>query len=164
VSRPTSGSRVWKAAWTKSKSSWAGLTVVFWKCAIIKGRRPTLAAGSVVVDGNELVERVAGSLSAEELNQVLLTELVVRGRVANLPDRPEVWVAIEISAVIDGSDVERAVQRAGLLRRAGVPALPAVAGDEVTEHAESAARNQGVVMLEDGSASFWDEALAAWPV
>jgi hypothetical protein len=119
---------------------------------------------TVVVDGNEIVERVEGSLTTEELDQVLLTDLVVRGRAAHLPNRPEVWVAIEISAVIDGSDVQRAVQRAGLLRQAGVPALPAVAGDEATEHAESEAQNRGVVMLEDGSASFWDEALAAWPV
>jgi hypothetical protein len=119
---------------------------------------------TAVVDGNEIVERVEASLSEEELTQVLLADLVVRGRAAHRPERPEVWLAIEISATVDRDDVDRAVRRAGLLRRAGVPAVPAVAGDETTEDAETEAHNRGVVMLEDGSARFWDEAFAAWPV
>jgi hypothetical protein len=119
---------------------------------------------AAVVDGNEIVERVEAFLSDQELDQVLLADLVVRGRAAHRPDRPEVWLAIEISAVVDQDDVDRALRRAGLLRRAGVPALPALAGDEVTAEAKTEARNRGVVVLEDGSAQLWDEAFAAWPV
>lgn len=66
--------------------------------------------------------------------------------------------------MVDHADVVRAVRRAELLRRAGLPGLPVVAGEEATLGAESEARARSVVILQDGAAQFWDEALAAWPV
>lgn len=120
--------------------------------------------GTKVIGGNELVDRVESQLSPDEVNELLLTDLVVRGRVARLPERPEVWLAVEISVVVDHQNVARAVRRAELLRRAGLPALPVVVGAGATLGAESEAGARGVAMLRDGTGRFWNEAIAAWPV
>ena len=117
-----------------------------------------------IVDTNDLIERVEPHLDDSEIDDVMLTDLVLSGRASRLPNRPEVWLAVEISAVVDRQDVARAARRAGLLRRAGVPAVPVVAGESVTEGAEAEAEQRGVVMLQDGSPLFWDEAWSAWPV
>jgi hypothetical protein len=92
-----------------------------------------------------------------------LTDLVVRGRVAGLPGRPEAYVIVEISAVIDDHDVERAIVRAESFRRAGLPAIPAVVGRQATGDAKALAETRGVAMLEDGHELYWDQALAQWP-
>jgi len=117
-----------------------------------------------VVDGNELTDRTEGQLNGDELRELLSTDLVVRGRIAQSPTRPEVWLAVEISSVVDREDVVRAARRAELLRRAGLPALPVVAGENATIGAEAEARQRGAAILQDGTALLWDEALAAWPV
>jgi uncharacterized coiled-coil protein SlyX len=117
-----------------------------------------------VVDTNDLMDRLEAHLSPDELHEVLLTDIVLRGRGAHLPARPETWLAVEVSSVVDRHDVARAVRRAELLRRAGLPAVPVVAGENATEGAEEEARNRSVAMLQDGTVLLWDEALAAWPV
>lgn len=117
-----------------------------------------------VVGGNELVDRAEGQLTPDDLDELLLTDLVVRGRVARRPSRPEVWLAVEISAVVDREDVARAVRRAELLRLAGLPGVPVVAGEGATEGGWDDARACGVALLQDGTARFWDDALAAWVV
>jgi exonuclease VII small subunit len=116
------------------------------------------------VSGNDVLDQVEDRLSADECHEVLRTDLFVRGRIAQLPARPEVWLVVEISCVVDCHDVERAAVRAETLRRAGLPAMPVVAGEEVTADAAAEAHRRGVALLQDGSAQFWDEALAAWPV
>jgi hypothetical protein len=120
--------------------------------------------GIKVVDDNDLIDRVESHLSPDELHELLLTDLVVRGRVLKRPERPEIWLAVEISSVVDRADVVRAVRRAELLRRAGLPGLPVVAGEGTTAGAEAEARARGVALLQDGSAQLWDEAFAAWPI
>ncbi|MGC8779758.1 MAG: hypothetical protein ACP5UQ_02740, partial [Anaerolineae bacterium] len=77
-----------------------------------------------------------------------------------LPQEPEVWLAIEVSAVVDRNDVERARRRAVLLRKAGMAAIPVAAGEEITDGARQLARGENVVLLQDGQRLFWDEALA----
>jgi hypothetical protein len=117
-----------------------------------------------VVGSNEVWDLLEERLSPDELHEVLLTDLLVRGRATHRPDRPEVWLAVEISAVVDRDDIARAVRRAELLRRAGVAAVPVVAETSATEGAESEANSLGVAMLQDGSGRLWDQAFAAWPV
>jgi len=58
------------------------------------------------------------------------------------------------------SDVERAVARAGILRKIGLLALPVVAGREWAMEALEAARRHRVVMTTDGSvdAESWHSA------
>jgi uncharacterized coiled-coil protein SlyX len=117
-----------------------------------------------VVDPDELWDQLESHLDHEEIQTALLSDLVVRGRATRLADRPEVYLIVEISAVIDEHDVERAIRRAELFRRARFPAIPAVAGRGASGTAKALAAGRGVAMLRDGQESYWDEALTRWPI
>jgi len=105
-----------------------------------------------------LEEDVEPHLSASEYLDWLEADLVVRGRPTGCPEA-EVWLAVEVSAVVDQGDVQRAARRAGYLRRAGYPAVPAVAGERATEGAERLAEEDGVALFLDGRVAFWEPAL-----
>jgi hypothetical protein len=68
---------------------------------------------------------------------------------------------VEVSAVVDQEDVDRAVRRAEALRQAGLPVIPTVAGEDVTRGGQDAAQEDHVLLLQDGKAQFWEEALTA---
>jgi len=130
-------------------------------------RRATSYFGRVlrrvrVVEVPELLDTLEARLTPEEVDEVLNLDLLVVGR----PRRPgaerEVWLAVEISATVDTEDIERAVERATMLRKAGYAAIPTVAGREATSIAEEAAQGQGVLLIRDGRADFWDQALTQW--
>ena len=91
----------------------------------------------------------SGVLSGDDVDEVRLADIVVRGR------RPgtfeEIYVVVEVSAVIDAHDVARAARRAGLLARLR-PAVGVVAGDEIIPEAETIAKSAGVWQLLDGRA------------
>ena len=99
---------------------------------------------------NELLEDAVdrGVLSQGDLNDVNLADLILRGR--RLSDRLEVMVLVEISWVIDRSDVRRAADRATLLAKLGTPVMPVVAGASITEPAATMARNLDVRQLLNG--------------
>ncbi|MFN0096497.1 MAG: coiled-coil domain-containing protein [Dehalococcoidia bacterium] len=59
----------------------------------------------------------------------------------------EVLVALEVSKVIDESDVERAHRRAGIFVAAGVPSVPVVGGQTILDEAERLAGTLGVVTI-----------------
>jgi hypothetical protein len=109
-----------------------------------------------------LLEALRAKLSPEEFRDVLLLDLLVQGKLETWPGKPEIWLAIEVSAVVDERDVERARRRATLLRRAGYRAIPVAAGERATLGAEENARQQSVVMLQDGRVFLWEEALKTW--
>ncbi len=115
-----------------------------------------------VVDPNELWEKLENQLTVDELDDVLLVDLIVQGRPRQQTEAGEVWLAVEVSAVVDKEDVTRARRRAELLRQAGYRAVPVVAGERATLGAEDEARQQKVAVLQDGRSFLWDEALAAW--
>jgi len=100
-------------------------------------------------------------LSDDEMSDLYLLDVLVRGRLRHRPDTSQVWLAMEVSAVIDRNDVQRAQRRAALLRKAGYPAIPTVVGEQVTQGGEKAAREGHVFLLQDGRKRFWDEALSA---
>jgi hypothetical protein len=68
---------------------------------------------------------------------------------------------VEVSAVVDKEDVERADRRAALLRKAGLRAIPAVAGESMTQGATKLLQDLPVVMILDGRSEGWSQALAA---
>ena len=107
----------------------------------------------------ELEDDLEAHLSPEEFRDLLLLDLLVRGRPRYREEAPEVWLAVEISAVIDRHDVERALRRAGYLRQAGYRAIPTVTGERATEGADQEAEARRVLMLLDGRAISWEEAL-----
>ena len=115
-----------------------------------------------VVEVHTLEDQLEAALTAEEFHDVLLLDVLVRGRVRRVGEGPEVWLAVEVSAVVDQRDVERAVRRAGHLRKAGYRVVPVVAGEGVTQGGQEAAGVQRVALVQDGGVAFWPEALAGW--
>jgi archaellum component FlaC len=116
-----------------------------------------------VVALDSLEEKLEASLSDEEYRDVLFLDLVVKGKPRQRPDISEVFLAVEISAVIYPEDVERARRRASLLCRGDYLTIPMVAGKQITSQAEEVARLYKVAILQDGGkVSFWEEALQAW--
>ena len=104
-------------------------------------------------------------LQDAEVDDLLPLDVLLRGRIrerdAQSGARPEVWLAMEISAVVDKGDVERAMRRAALLRKAGLLAIPTVAGETATEGASLNAELHHVFLLQDGQRLHWHEALTA---
>ena len=116
-----------------------------------------------VVPINDLWDTLESRLPEEGFDDVLLLDLVVRGRPRACPDRVEdVYLAVEVSCVMDREDVERAERRAGWLRQAGYVAVPVVAGETATEKAKMDAPCAGVAMVRDGARLYWDKAIAKW--
>jgi hypothetical protein len=117
-------------------------------------RRPT------PVDLNDLRELLEPRLPAPAVDDVLLADLILRGRLAT-DGTEETYLLLEVSAIVDERDVDRAVRRASLLRRAGLPTLAIVAGEDATAGAREAVTEQRVALLLDGSTQNWEAALAA---
>jgi hypothetical protein len=99
-------------------------------------------------------------LTADEMDDALLLDAVISGRVVGRTDALQVVLALEVSSVIDRGDVERAVRRAALLRKAGMLAVPTVAGPKLTQGAADIAQSAGVLLVQDGQRAFWEEALS----
>ena len=108
----------------------------------------------------EIEDELETHLSPEEFRELLNIDLLVSGRPRYMAEAPQVWLAVEVSGVVDRHDVERARRRASLLRRAGLRAIPTVAGEDATVGAKEEAEAHKVLMLQDGRVFFWDEALA----
>ncbi len=92
---------------------------------------------------------MAGRLTPEEAAELEEADVLVRGR--SRATGGEVFLVVEVSATVDTDDVERAVERAEMLRRAepGVEVIPVVAGPAIHPRAAQAARDQGVWWLTD---------------
>ncbi len=109
----------------------------------------------------ELEDIFEERLDPEAYYDLLETDLVVRGRLRQGEPAPEVWLVMEISAVVDRHDVERAMRRAERLRQAGFPALAVVVGEDITLGARTLADEHHVVtLLDSGRISGWDEAVS----
>ena len=89
----------------------------------------------------------AGRLSPEEAVDVRRADLLAVGR----QEGAEVYLVAEVSWAIDQADVERARERAALLERAGIRALPVVAGQVIHPEVDEVARASGVWRVLDGS-------------
>ena len=115
-----------------------------------------------VVDFNDVIEEAEAHLNAEEMDDLLDIDVVLRGGPRETPEGEEIWLAVEVSSVVDREDVARAIRRADLLRRTGRRVLPVVAGHDATDGGNSQARLHHVVLLQDGKGLFWEEAIAKW--
>ena len=91
----------------------------------------------------------AGRLTPEEAAELEEADVLVRGR--SRATGGEVFLVVEVSATVDTDDVERAVERAEILRRAepGAEVIPVVAGPAIHPQAIQAARALGVWWLTD---------------
>lgn len=84
----------------------------------------------------------AGKLTEAEVQSLALADSLVRG--ADTETGDDTYVTVELSATIHVADVERAEQRARLLKRAGLRARPVVGGYRITPEGEESARLRGV--------------------
>ncbi|RMF28547.1 MAG: hypothetical protein D6759_15570, partial [Chloroflexi bacterium] len=107
---------------------------------------------------HEIEDEVEPHLTPEEFRELLQLDWVVRGRPRRMEKAPWVWLALEVSSMVDIHDVERAMERAALLRKAGLLAIPAVAGEQITKGGEAMAQEEGVVVVIDGWTRFWEKA------
>jgi len=113
----------------------------------------------------ELEDEMEARLAAWEFRDWLRLDLLIHGRPRHLEEAPEIWLAVEVSAVVDSHDVDRALQRADYMRRAGYLAIPTVAGERLTKGAEKAIEMHHVLAVTDGKIMRWEEALSealAW--
>lgn len=98
--------------------------------------------------GNELSEAVeraadAGVITDAEETRILATDLILRAR--RKRSQSPVWVAVEASHTIDGYDVDRAHESAGVLRRMfGEAPVAAVMGYAVRADDKRRAEELGV--------------------
>jgi hypothetical protein len=113
-----------------------------------------------VIPSEVLAESLEEILSLEEFQDALLIDLVVQGKPRTTGERAEIWLAIEVSAVIDRNDVIRSRRRADLIQRQGIPTVAVVAGEQLTEGGETQASRQNVAVIQNGSVKFWQEAIA----
>lgn len=113
-----------------------------------------------VISLQEIEDELSDRLSEQELSELIPLDLLIRGQPHEQPEGPEIWLAVEVSAVVDRHDVERAQRWATLLRKAGYRVIPTVAGEEVTTGGEDMARDYDILLIQNGRAQFWPEAMA----
>jgi len=115
-----------------------------------------------VINPNDIEDLLEARLPAEYLADILRLDLFVHGRLRRglmEGKEPEMWLAVEVSVVVDREDVERVARRASLMRQGELQVLPVAVGENVTEGARSMAKEQGVILMRDGSMAFVNEAL-----
>lgn len=102
-----------------------------------------------------------GHISEQEHVQVLASDLLWGGKLKKTKE--QVVLVIEVSWCAERTDVERAVNRAAILRRIGIHALPIVAGKIWAKHVPELALRQGVGMVTDFrlDKSSWQAGIAA---
>ena len=90
----------------------------------------------------------ADQLTTSDWTQVIALDVLASAIDFRDPEHPEVYVAIELSLVIDPSDVERARERADILARAlDLPVVACVDGEAILRDAEFRAAELNVVNL-----------------
>lgn len=112
-----------------------------WRAFSYFGR---LLSRAQVVELQEILPDIQSHLTDEEYDQLLSLDLLMRGqlrdRAALKAGREDLWLAVEVSGVVDRREVERAQRRAALLRKAGLRVIAVAAGRQVTRGAQALAR------------------------
>jgi phage-related minor tail protein len=99
-----------------------------------------------VLQPADLLDEVEASLESAEVDDFLRADVLAQGTVNGEPT----YVIGEVSYTADAGDVERAARRAGLLRKASLPAVGLVACEAVHPETVAYAREQGVRIWADG--------------
>lgn len=115
-----------------------------------------------VVDVSDLEDCLEPHLPPEKLEDILRLDLVLRGQLRPVFQKrvgEDVWLAVEVSVMIDRQDVERALRRADYIRESGLQVIPVVAGENITEGAEKLVEKEAVVLLTDGAVEHLEDAV-----
>jgi hypothetical protein len=108
-----------------------------------------------------LEKQLDDNLTPDEKDEVLRLDAILRGKAMLPAGLDEVYVALEVSVTVNQHDVERAYERAALLRRLGVRVIAVVAGEAIETDAEADAQASAVAILRNGKRQGWEQALAA---
>ncbi|GIV83437.1 MAG: hypothetical protein KatS3mg052_0444 [Candidatus Roseilinea sp.] len=115
-----------------------------------------------VVPITDIEDQLDAVLTDKEVNDLLALDLLVRGRPRLAePETEEVWLAVEVSSVVDANDVQRAARRAALLRRIGLRVVPVAAGARINPAAKTLAESYHVALMQDGADRGWEQAYRA---
>lgn len=94
----------------------------------------------------ELSDRLEPALDEESLEDLSRADAIATGLVAGR----ETFIIVEVSSKADVNDVRRAVRWAGLLQRAGLPTIPLVACDIISDPTLRFAEQHGVRIFKQG--------------
>ena len=100
-----------------------------------------------VVANDTLLDAIEPRVTAGEADDFLRADIVAKG----LVDGVETYVVVEVSSTGDTEDIVRAEKRAGVLRKAGLAAIPLVACDAMSPESLAFAHRSGVRVWRDGS-------------
>ncbi|HEY9702982.1 MAG TPA: hypothetical protein V6C58_11075 [Allocoleopsis sp.] len=112
-----------------------------------------------VISKQQLADLLEDILEPEQLKDALLIDLVIKGK-PRISEINEIWLAIEISTVIDRHDVLRSLRRSQLIQQTGNITIPVVAGEAITGGATIEAKNLKVVVVQPGEIDFWELAIS----
>lgn len=110
----------------------------------------------------EFEELLDNQLSDAEVDEILLLDVILRGNLKRPETRPEIYLAMEVSGTIEAYDIQRAQARSALLRKAGLSAIPVVAGERIDDEADDLARSKPIVVVQNGGSWGWDETVASY--
>jgi len=102
-----------------------------------KGRLVSLA---------EIADRLEASLDEASLDELSRADAIATGLVAGR----EAFIVAEVSSKADANDVRRAVRWARLLEKAGLPAIPLIACDIISDRILKLAGARGVRVFKQG--------------
>ncbi|HPP51036.1 MAG TPA: hypothetical protein PLO73_13785 [Spirochaetota bacterium] len=87
------------------------------------------------------------TITDDERDDALKVDVVVTGFLRHNKEK-KVFLAAEVSIVVDKTDVERAARRTKIIEKClGIPGIPVVIGDEYTDGAKKAAEELQVIMI-----------------
>ncbi|MCS6848057.1 MAG: hypothetical protein RMN52_10115 [Anaerolineae bacterium] len=118
-------------------------------------------ARTIRLDDIPEVERARedGRISDRDWRDLLALDVLIQGRIGAAERARDVYLALEASSIINRTDVDRAFERAEILRGLGLPVIPAVGGNEITPDAEALARQRGVAISTAGALTYWPDGL-----
>ena len=93
-----------------------------------------------LVRNDDLLGAIEPLVNAEEIDEVLRADAIATGVIDGVPGH----VVVEVSATCGADDVDRAERRAGILRKAGLMAVPLVACEVVSRELVAYARSRQV--------------------
>ncbi|NOX63456.1 MAG: hypothetical protein GXP42_16150 [Chloroflexi bacterium] len=107
----------------------------------------------------DIEEALEQKLSDDELDDLRVVDVLIKGRPRHEVGVPELWLAVEVSTTVDRNDVLRAARRAALMRKAGFPTIAVAAGREITQGGNEAAQSEAVALAHNGFIKYLDRAL-----
>lgn len=94
-----------------------------------------------------LAAYTSGALNIDDWEDLHLAGAIATGLPRGLPGARNAFIAIEVSLVVDVTDVERAARRAAIPRKAGFSAVGCAVGRRVADDAQESASKLGVTVV-----------------